>query len=440
MMLVGPMKKKLVSTVILVIVILTIVFGGLGYFLLSAKQNEITELKKKAEVIQKYVFAKDFPSGHVIDKGDLALVSVKSESTPGNSYAARTNVTPANREEIYRITGTTYKTGESVDSLSLIVGRKTKINVSKNTILTQEMLVDVDKAPTADLRLEEFTMINLPSDTVDGEYVDVRIMFPTGADFSVLIGKKIEKYTESSIFLSLTEDEILTMGSAIVEAYMNEGTKIYATKYVDPFNQLYTHSKVDYVAKYKDSVEKIIELREKDNLDKLVERLESEQSEEYLLMVENNPEGYMEEIAEKYEDEISVSANDITAQEIAKYIGLTEYETDEIKVAIEKNDEKQIEKYENKIVSTRKQLERTYPVNENVLEVIKTNPNILQEVKNNFDKVALINSQVAKIDQSILDDENYSVEAYNKLVSKVAEEVQLQKDERIKYLNSLIAE
>lgn len=440
MMLVGPMKKKLVSTVIVVIVVLTAIFGAILYLVWSGQQNEIKSLQLKAETIERYVFTKNFSAGHVIDTDDLRLAAVKAETTPDNSFSRYMSVTPENRQEIYLLTGTNYNEYESVPTLDVLVGRKLRINVSTNTTLTEEMLVPSNEMATDDLRLEEFAMVTLPSDTLDGDYVDIRITFPTGEDFSVLTGKKIEKYTDNTIFMKLTEDDILTMGSAIVEAYMYEGTKIYATKYVDPFNQLYNHDKVDYVAKYENTLATLIEAKKQAKLDEIISKLAEEKNAEYVALVTEKPEDYREVLAQKYEKEIAVKESDVEVVEIAKQISLTEYETEQIKFALESKDQEVIERYRNKIVITKKEYARTYPVKAEVLQVIKSNPHILQEVKDNFDTTAIVNAQVKKYEQALYQDEGAIEEAYDRIVEKVKEEVQLQKDERVKYLTTLIAE
>lgn len=440
MMLVGPMKKKLVSTVIVVAVVLTAVFGAILYVVWSGQQSEIKLLQQKSETIQRYVFTKNFSAGHVIDTGDLTLAAVKAETTPDNSFSAYVEVTPENRQEIYMLTGTNYNQYESIPTLDLLVGRKLKINVSTNTTLTEEMLVAVDEEATDDLRLEEFAMITLPSDTNTGDYIDVRIVFPTGEDFSVLTGKKVEKYTDNTLFMKLTEDDILTMGSAIVEAYMYDGTKIYATKYVDPFNQLYNHTKVDFVKEYQEALISLVGIKEEENLNELIKKLAKDEDAEYLALVAEYPETYREELAKRYEDEIKVDESEIELYEIAEYIELTEYETEQIQTALEVEDEETIERYRNKIVTTKKEYARTYPVKAEVLEVIKNNPHILKEVKDNFDTTAIVNAQVKKYEEALYQDEGAIEEAYDRIVEKVKEEIQLQKDERVKYLTTLISE
>ena len=82
-------------------------------------------------------------------------------------------------------------------------------------------------------------MIVLPMDLATGDYVDVRVQFPNGQDFIVVSKKEVEipnvNGTDSNdtIWISLTEDEILHMSCAIVDVAQVKGAKIYATKYTE---------------------------------------------------------------------------------------------------------------------------------------------------------------------------------------------------------------
>ena len=77
-------------------------------------------------------------------------------------------------------------------------------------------------------------------DLTTGDYVDIRLQMPSGQDFIVLSKKMIEipvvqgMDSVDTIWMSLSEEEILTMSCAIVEAYRINGSKLYATKYTDP--------------------------------------------------------------------------------------------------------------------------------------------------------------------------------------------------------------
>ena len=90
--------------------------------------------------------------------------------------------------------------------------------------------------------------------------------------------------------------------------------------------------------------------------------------------------------------------------------------------------------YKHKIVVSDKQIARTYPVKENVLNIIKANPNILEEVKANFDREAILAQRINMADTTITE-ENGNAE---KIKAALTEEVQTQKDERVAYLKALM--
>lgn len=114
-----------------------------------------------------------------------------------------------------------------------------KIDMNQNTVLTLDML-SLGSVVTADVRKQEYNSVILPADLATGDYIDIRVQFPTGQDFIVVSKKSVEipkidgMYSESTIWVNLSEDEILSMSCAIVEAYRVNGTKIYATKYTEP--------------------------------------------------------------------------------------------------------------------------------------------------------------------------------------------------------------
>lgn len=113
-----------------------------------------------------------------------------------------------------------------------------KTNIPAGTIITKDMLEEIDEPVTADLRLQEYNMIILPTLLTNGNYIDVRFQLPEGEDYIVVSKKKVIHTTESSVWLRMTEDEILTLGNAIVEAYTIPGSKLYATPYVEPGRQV----------------------------------------------------------------------------------------------------------------------------------------------------------------------------------------------------------
>ena len=115
-----------------------------------------------------------------------------------------------------------------------------KVDMNKNTVITPSLVVQSDEVITNDLRQQEYNMIALPVDLMTDDYIDIRLMTPGGQDFIVVSKARVDvpmnsdnTYVADTIRVNLTEDEILSMSSAIVEAYGLEGAKLYANRYVE---------------------------------------------------------------------------------------------------------------------------------------------------------------------------------------------------------------
>ena len=108
-----------------------------------------------------------------------------------------------------------------------------KINLEVGTILTTDMINTEGQPDTPDIRMQEYNMIILPTKLTAGETVDIRLRLPSGEDYIVLSKKYIEEANANTIWIKVGEDEILTMSNAIVEAYIMEGSLLYATTYTD---------------------------------------------------------------------------------------------------------------------------------------------------------------------------------------------------------------
>lgn len=139
-------------------------------------------------------------------------------------YNTNANGTPVREKEYIDILGT-----------PLVA----KVDMNMNTVLTLDMLSQ-GSIVTNDMRRQEYNAVSLPIDLATGDYIDIRVQFPNGQDFIVISKKMVEipiiegMDSEQTIWLNLSEDEILSMSCAIVEAYRINGTRIYATKYTDP--------------------------------------------------------------------------------------------------------------------------------------------------------------------------------------------------------------
>lgn len=122
------------------------------------------------------------------------------------------------------------KTAVPTGLASGISGMVAKYNIPANLPVTASM-VDAELV-NSDIRSQEVNTVLIPSDLVTGQYVDIRIMFPNGTDYIVLAQKKVEKIIGQTIWLMLSEDERILLNGAMVDSFLNDGSKLYATSYV----------------------------------------------------------------------------------------------------------------------------------------------------------------------------------------------------------------
>ena len=102
------------------------------------------------------------------------------------------------------------------------------------------MIQESDEKITNDLRRQEYNMVILPSQIQSGDYIDIRLSLSNGTDYIVASKKKVEIPTidgidsANSIIINMSEAEILVMTNAIIDAYIDRGSMLYATTYVEP--------------------------------------------------------------------------------------------------------------------------------------------------------------------------------------------------------------
>lgn len=111
-----------------------------------------------------------------------------------------------------------------------------RLDLNKNTILTNSMIVDSEDRLTDDLRRQDYSHIKLNDGLEVEKYVDIRLKLKNGMDFIVASKKKIKKLNGSIMHLDITEVERNYLNIATVHADIMGGM-LYTTIYVDPENQ-----------------------------------------------------------------------------------------------------------------------------------------------------------------------------------------------------------
>ncbi len=210
----NPMQKRARNSfllgILVALLISAVIIGLLVMQLVKLKKEEQEQLANIKKVV---VLKNDVGSGESINSGMLEIVEVDSSVVPLNA----------------------------INLSDILENTIAKITLKKGTIISHEMLTTDNLKTEAgtvpnDLRLQEYNMIALPSTLEVGDYIDIRLVLPSGQDYIVIAKKRVVKTSDTSdstIWLEMTESEILTMSNAIIEAYIMKGSSLYATTYTE---------------------------------------------------------------------------------------------------------------------------------------------------------------------------------------------------------------
>ena len=209
----NPMQRKARNSFLLGMLIMLIITGAIIAFLILQLTN-----MKKAEKELEESYVKVYTLNRDVESGEEVTASDFTESEVTNTTAPTDYLTPSDL-------GT-----------SMIA----KISMTRGTVLSREMIYIDETVTGNDVRKQEYNMFLLPTDLVTGDYVDVRLLLPSGADYIVVSKKQVEipniagVDSTDTISIELSEDEINTLSNAIVEAFKVNGAKLYVNKYTEP--------------------------------------------------------------------------------------------------------------------------------------------------------------------------------------------------------------
>lgn len=192
------------------------------------KVQEELDAKNNIAMKSVYVIQTPIESGGKLN-GNLVTKSLPIDIIPSNA------ATPADLAQ--------YTTEEGI--MDTVVG---KIKLEKDTVLTKDMIAFVDGEyvykgknengqdqiqRNSSVRMEEYNMLVLPTKLQIGDYIDIRLQMPTGETYIVVSKKYVEDTDATTVWLKMSEEEILSLNNAIVEAYVMKGAKLYADVYME---------------------------------------------------------------------------------------------------------------------------------------------------------------------------------------------------------------
>ena len=271
-MAVNPMQRKARNSFLLGMLVMLIIAGLTIAFLVMQLMDKINkERADAANMVNAYVLNQDVKSGQVITTDMLTLTPVNKTLVPSNAtsdlsvienYALQdkegnqilTQYNNGNAIMYITIDNNRYQVGQEENTGNFYIERNgqreyleldsvpivAKVDMNANTLITTDLISRGDSVVQDDVRKQEYNVVILPIDLTTGDYIDIRLMLPNGQDFIVVSKKEVEipvvGETDSldTIWVNLSEDEILHMSSAIVDAAKINGAKLYATKYTEP--------------------------------------------------------------------------------------------------------------------------------------------------------------------------------------------------------------
>lgn len=125
-----------------------------------------------------------------------------------------------------------YLSPNMVTDLSLVKDKIWKIDVSAEGPITADMLAEEKYGPTDRLQLVIVDAVT-PSLQV-GDYIDLRMITPYGVNYVVMSKKRVTNIYDSGIEVVMSEAELMVYSGLLIDQYMNPGTMVYTSKYLDP--------------------------------------------------------------------------------------------------------------------------------------------------------------------------------------------------------------
>ncbi len=267
----NPMQRKARNSFLLGVLCALVLTGIIiALLILQLKNYKEKENQEQANSVKVWVLSQDVISGQVITTDMLTQQVTNKNFVPSNAIgdmSILSNYSLSDKEGNEVITeyksnvatlylsknGSKYEIKTEDETGSYYIeknGNKeyvelaedpiiAKVNMNKNSIITIDMISKSSEKTTDDLRKVEYNMLVLPTQLATGEYVDIRLSLPSGQDYIVVSKKQVEipqisgVDMDDTIWLKLTEDEIITMNNAIVEAYRIQGSTLKVVTYTE---------------------------------------------------------------------------------------------------------------------------------------------------------------------------------------------------------------
>ena len=127
-----------------------------------------------------------------------------------------------------------------ITDMAVLKDKLWKIDVSVEGPITADMVAKETYGPTDRVQLALVDAVT-PSLQL-GDYIDLRMVTPYGINYIVLPKKRVNAIYDSGIEIIMSEAEQMIYSGLLIDQYMNPGTMVYTSKYLEPTLQKSTYS------------------------------------------------------------------------------------------------------------------------------------------------------------------------------------------------------
>ena len=205
---------KDLRVILIVIMVLSWAAGGFLFYnyktsneiLVASKDEDILNLQNELEqigvLVPAYTVNSDVPSGKKIEDTDLGYIEVP--------VSMATNL---------------------VSDMEYLVGKHYKVGLKAGTVITEDVIYE--EVITDDLRYFDIVTHQNPIGLQAGSFVDIRIQMPMGEDYIAIPHRQVKAINSGILKVAITEEDIHTYNSMLVDSIIYPGTQIYAVEYIE---------------------------------------------------------------------------------------------------------------------------------------------------------------------------------------------------------------
>lgn len=182
-----------------------------------------------------YKYKTDINTLKTTDQQQIQTLQEQASSKSRTGYVATTDIKQGDilQDEVNVTAGSFASDADQTTFAdSSCINKQAVVSIPSGSPITNNVVATVmDKQ----LNERECTFVNLSANLKEGDFVDIRILFPNGEDPIVVSKVSIQKpvVVSNLCYLWLTADQISNLDAAAVDANLH-GAIIYTTKYIEP--------------------------------------------------------------------------------------------------------------------------------------------------------------------------------------------------------------